>query len=631
MFPPEVNRMSNSNQKTHKFKSSYLPAIGILLLFFLAVGMLWFNNFNSTQAISATVAKVRFYGEYRIGAGQWREIVEGQHISATKGDVTLRGNFHMLTPDGEYIGVYRGELPVALYSNHISLTINEGNTDPFMIDIENPLYGSSACSEYWTGYMLSSGSEESIEILIHNPHRFGNENAIDELLAGMALWSGIDFERGVLDSGQTQRNTGLFFVIVSLVLLGSALFSTLLHVPNTRIIWLLGATILSAGIYLAYSAPGVSFWNESRSANTSILGCSMMFYMLFVSGIITSFLKSTKRIGIVTTVALGISIGIRFILPVMTDVYFYDTWLTWAITQSAANVVLVVCLIKEYITSSRKERWLRTGMVLLLLAFEADVMATAAGSWEVGAISRCVFFILFIAALFVVLRLIPGNINAASKAKELELQRSRLEAEKNMVEAQLKESRISIMLSQIQPHFIYNTLGTIERMCLKDPQKAFDLVRNFSLYLRGNFSELDSVTPIRFAEELKHVEYYVNIEKVRFPDMSIDYDVEATDFVLPALSVQPLVENAIKHGLMRLETGGTVKIHSYETPTHFCVEVIDDGVGFDTDAPVDEKKHVGLRNIRGRMKAMVNGELVLKSEPGTGTKAKIMIPKEVTV
>ena len=631
MLPPEVKRMSNSNQKTHIFKSSYLPAIGILLLFFFAVGMMWFNNANSTQAISATVAKVRFYGEYRIGDGQWREIVEGQHISATKGDVTLRGNFHMLTPDGEYVGVYRGELPVALYSNHISLTINEGNNDPFMIDIENPLYGSSACSEYWTGYMLSSGSEEQIEILIHNPHRFGNENAIDELLSNMALWSGIDFERGVLDSGQTQRNTGLFFVIVSLVLLGSALFSTLLHVPNTRIIWLFGATILSAGIYLAYSAPGVSFWNESRSANTSILGFSMMFYMLFVSGIITSFLKSTKRIGTVTTVALGISIGIYFILPVMTNVYFYDTWLTWAITQSAANVVLLVCLIKEYITSSRKERWLRTGMALLALAFEADVIATAAGSWEVGAISRCVFFILFIAALFVVLRLIPGNINAASKAKELELQRSRLEAEKNMVEAQLKESRISIMLSQIQPHFIYNTLGTIERMCLKDPQKAFDLVRNFSLYLRGNFSELDSVTPIRFAEELKHVEYYVNIEKVRFPDMSIEYDVEATEFVLPALSVQPLVENAIKHGLMRLETGGTVKIHSYETPTYFCVEVTDDGVGFDTDAPIDEKKHVGLRNIRGRLKVMVNGALVMESKPGIGTKAMIMIPKEVTV
>ena len=184
------------------------------------------------------------------------------------------------------------------------------------------------------------------------------------------------------------------------------------------------------------------------------------------------------------------------------------------------------------------------------------------------------------------------------------------------------------MLSQIQPHFIYNTLGTIERMCLKDSEKAFDLVHNFSLYLRGNFSELDSVIPIQFSEELKHVEYYVNIEKVRFPDMNIEYHIETTGFVIPALSVQPLVENAIKHGLMRLETGGTVIIRSYETETHFCVEVKDDGVGFDTNLPIEDKKHVGLRNIRGRLKAMVNGELFIESKPGAGTRAVIMIPKE---
>ena len=269
-------------------------------------------------------------------------------------------------------------------------------------------------------------------------------------------------------------------------------------------------------------------------------------------------------------------------------------------------------------------------MTALLLAFEADMVATACAWWEGGFLSKYVFFALFVAALFVVLRLIPESIHAAAKAKELEFHRSRLEAEKNIVEAQLKDSRISIMLSQIQPHFIYNTLGTIERMCLKDPQKAFELVRNFSLYLRGNFSELDSVTPIRFAEELKHVEYYVNIEKVRFPDMTIIYNVEATDFRLPALSVQPLVENAIKHGLMRLESGGTVVIHTYETDTHYCVEVQDDGAGFDTSLPVEEKKHVGLRNIRGRLKAMVNGELLLESQVGKGTKAVIMIPKEVT-
>ena len=316
-------------------------------------------------------------------------------------------------------------------------------------------------------------------------------------------------------------------------------------------------------------------------------------------------------------------------MPMITEIRFYDTWLPWVIVQSIANVVLIFCMIKEYLIPIRKERWFYIGMALPLAAFEIDVIATAEGSWEGGFISKYAFFVLFVVALFIVLRIIPENINAAEKAKELELQRSYLEAEKNSIEAELKESRISIMLSQIQPHFIYNTLGTIERMCLKDPEKAFNLVRNFSLYLRGNFSELESVIPIRFEEELKHVEYYVNIEKVRFPDMNIEYDVEITDFVLPALSVQPLVENAIKHGLMRLETGGTVLIRTYETPTHFCVEVKDDGVGFDTSLPIEGKKHVGLRNIKGRLNAMVNGELIIESKVGVGTKAVIMIPKEV--
>ena len=616
--------MENSKHKCQLFQSARIQAAGILLLIILAALMLWFNNINSLQAISAISAKVQFYGEYRIGDGHWQEIAEGQHIPATKGDVTLRGNFHMLSPDGEHIGIYRGDTPIAFYTNHINLTILEGKNDPFVIDMENPLYGTSACGVCWSAYLLTTGSEESIEIVIHNPHRFGNENAIDDMLSNLAFWSGIDFERDMLESGKNQRNTGLFFVIVSLVLLGSALFSALLHIPNSRIIWLLGATIISAGIYLAYSASGVSFWSEFVAVNTNILGFSMMFYMLFVAGIITCLLNTTKRIGYITTASLGIMDGIYFILPALTKLHFYDTWLPWAITQSVVNIVLFFCLIKEYTSANKTARWMHLGMGLLLFAFEADVIATAAGFWEGGFISKYVFFILFVAALFVVLRLIPESINAAEKAKALELQRSRLEAE-------LKESRISIMLSQIQPHFIYNTLGTIERMCLKDPQKAFDLVRNFSLYLRGNFSELDSVAPIRFEEELKHVEYYVHIEKVRFPDMSIEYDVEATEFVLPALSVQPLVENAIKHGLMRLESGGTVLVRSYETPTHFCVEVKDDGMGFDTSLPIDEKKHVGLRNIRGRLNAMVNGDLILESKPGVGTKAVIMIPKEVAV
>ena len=621
--------MPKFNHRFRVLKSSGLQAASILLLILLAVLLLWSNHANSSQALSAIVAQVRFEGEYRVGDGPWQEITPGQHIPATKGDVTLRGNFHMLAPDGEDVGIYSGDMPIAFYIDHIGLTFYEGDNEPYAIDMENPLYGDSVCGVNWTALLFTAGREEPIEILIHNPHNFGNETAIDEMLSNLAFWSGLDFERNAMESGKTQRDIGLLFVVVSCVLLGSALFSALLHIPNNRVIWLLGATILSAGAYMAYSTSGVSFWSESIANNTSILGLSMMFYMLFIAGIITFFLKETKRVGNITTAVLGMVDGIFFLLPVLTNVRFYDTWLPWVVMQSAANVVLLVCLVKEYKTSDRKERWKSIGMALLVLGFEADAMATAVGHWKGGLISKYVFVVLFAAALFVILRIIPENINAAEKAKELERERSRLETEKSIVEAELKESRVSIMLSQIQPHFIYNTLGTIERMCLKDPEKAFQLVRNFSLYLRGNFSELDSVIPIRFAEELKHVEYYVNIEKVRFPDMSIEYEVETTDFVLPALSVQPLVENAIKHGLMRLESGGSVLIRSYETDTHFCVEVKDDGVGFDTSLPSEGKKHVGLRNIRGRLKAMVNGELIIESQIGAGTRAVIMIPKEV--
>ncbi|MBR5231175.1 MAG: histidine kinase [Clostridia bacterium] len=589
-------------------------------MFLLAVVLLLSGKANSTEAVAGVYAQVYFDGEYRIGNEPWRKIVEGQHIPATKGDVTLRGHFHLLSPYGEYIGPLQGSVPIALYTNHINLAIQK-EEGLYKTDNENPLYGYSACGEAWTPHTFTDNGTEPIVMTVHNPHRFGNETAVDELLSNMAIWGDISFEKNVLSSGSRQRNMGLLFMVVSFVLLGTALFSTLLHVSGSQIIWLLGMAVLFAGLYFFYSATGVYFWQDSLITNTTVLGISMLFYMLFICGIIVYFLQETKRIGVFAAVALGAADAAVLLGPVITGIYFFDTWMFWVPAQTAANMVFLYCLIKESISADQKRRWLHWGMILLLVAFETDAAATAFGWWKSGFVSRYVFVVLFAAALIVVLRIIPQGINAARKTRELELQRSRLEAE-------LKESRISIMLSQIRPHFIYNTLGAIERLCLKEPEKAFDLVRNFSLYLRRNFSELNSVAPILFSEEIKHVEYYVNIEKVRFPDMNIEYNLEATDFLLPALSVQPIVENAIKHGLMRLETGGTVVIRSYETPTHFCVEVKDNGAGFDTSALLDEKKHVGLRNIRERLKAMVDGELILESRIGVGTKAVIMVPKE---
>ena len=594
---------------------------GIIVLLFSAVGLFWHGNATSNQAIPALVAQVYFDGEYRISDGEWQEIVKGNHISSTEGDVTLRGNFHMLAPDGEYVGIYNGDIPIALYINHINLTFYEGENAPFVIDMENPLYGDSACGVNWTAYILSNESEEPIEILIHNPHSFGNETAIDELLSNTALWTDIEFEKSVLDSGNTQRYIGLLFIIVSLIFLGTALFSTLIHTKNSKTLWVLGIVIFFAGTYLSYNADGVSFWTESVVSNTTILGCSMMFYMFFLSIALVHFLKGTKIIGEITIAILGFVNAAIFTLPILTDVLFYDLWLHWSAVQIIANIILIGCLIREFFVTTGKERWLYIGSILPLVSFCLDVIMTDLGLWKGGLASKYIFVVFFIVAMVAVLKVIPNSINTLAKAKELE-------TEKIVLNAQLTESRVSTMMSQIRPHFIYNTLGSIEQLCNIDPNKAGELVHNFAKYLRGNFGELDNPKPILMSQEMEHVRHYINIENVRFPDMTFSFEMNSDDFHIPALTIQPIVENAIKHGLMKLQKGGSIRVISYETDTDYCVSVEDDGVGFDTSQLVDGKKHIGIRNIRDRLKVMVGGTLDIESTPGIGTKVLIIIPKE---
>ena len=618
--------MPKLKNKFKKIQQSHLFVAGVLFLILLAVVLfvflLFFNNSNNTQSDLALSGDIYFEGEYRIEDGPWQKIVEGEHISSTQGDVTLRGNFHMRAPEPDctYFGIYRGEEPIAFYTDHINVTFIEGEFD--RLDIEDPSFGDFSCGEHWIPYKVTSESDTTISILIHNPHKFGNENAIDEMLSNISSWTANNaFEKGVMDSGSLQKTMGLLFVIVAFVILGTALFSTLIHIKNAKIIWLPGVIILFAGIYFAYTSKGVSFWSYSIVANTTILGMSMMFYMFFFVMVIACFLSVTKKIAKITVILLGIANAVFFALPIITDIYFYDTWIWWIALQILANAVFMVCLVKEFLNSKTNLKWFYVGAFLPLIAFAVDAVGLGLGAWNSGIVSQFVFIILFAAAMIMILKFIPNNINAAAKAKELEM-------EKIVLNAELAETRVSTMMSQIRPHFIYNTLGSIEQLCELDPPKAGELVHNFAKYLRGNFRELDNPKPILMSQEMEHVRHYVSIENVRFPDMTFSFEMNSDDFHIPALTVQPIVENAIKHGLMKLQTGGTIQVISYETETNYCVSIKDNGVGFDTSLLLDERKHIGLRNIRERLKVMVNGTIKIDSTVGVGTRVLIEIPKE---
>jgi len=190
--------------------------------------------------------------------------------------------------------------------------------------------------------------------------------------------------------------------------------------------------------------------------------------------------------------------------------------------------------------------------------------------------------------------------------------------------------RIQIMMSQIQPHFLFNSLEVIRRIYRKEPEKADDALLKFERYLRGNMDSLTRKEPIPFETELKHTKTYLELEQLRFHDeLHIDYDLQCTDFLLPSLTLQPLAENAVRHGVRGKKSGeGTVTIATRELDDRFEVIVRDDGNGFDPNAvPQDDHSHIGLNNVRERLH-YVGDELRIASGPEGGTEALIIIPKE---
>ena len=209
--------------------------------------------------------------------------------------------------------------------------------------------------------------------------------------------------------------------------------------------------------------------------------------------------------------------------------------------------------------------------------------------------------------------------------------RQAADIEKALVQKELalSESNNSLVLSQIQPHFLYNALTSIYRLCDVKPEAAKEAVSNFSKYLRGNLDSIKQTKMISFADELKHLQAYLSLEKIRYEDyLDVCYDIKATEFFIPPLTVQPLVENAVNHGISDLPDGGCVKISTHEEADHYEICVSDNGVGFDPAAqPEDGRSHIGISNVRSRLDIMCHGTIDIVSAPGKGTVATIKIPK----
>ncbi|MFC9788853.1 sensor histidine kinase [Rhodococcus sp. NPDC127528] len=239
----------------------------------------------------------------------------------------------------------------------------------------------------------------------------------------------------------------------------------------------------------------------------------------------------------------------------------------------------------------------------------------------------------------------PGMLGAVTEVARYAGSQIEL-ADLDASRARLDRAEVRALRAQISPHFIYNALNTVASFVRTDPDRARELILEFADFTRYSFRSAGEFTVL--ADELRNIDRYLTLERARFGDaleVRLQVAPEVLGVVLPFLALQPLVENAVRHGLSGKPEGGTVSIVAVDEGTDCVISVEDDGVGMDPELlrsgtldavetgaggpSASEAAHVGLANVDDRLRAAFGNDygLVVETAPGAGTKVSLRVPK----
>lgn len=329
---------------------------------------------------------------------------------------------------------------------------------------------------------------------------------------------------------------------------------------------------------------------------------------------ILEFLNGKTRIPIIASIYVQIGFTVYYLICQGRGIYDgYDLLNPLLIIMGISIVIIYGCLVYETIHNKNSETkfLLLVSSVLLLCGFDMEnYFTTFTPTYTMTKIAYGLFMVI---QFFYMLRCLQININEIKNARKLEVE--------------LAQNRIAIAISQIQPHFLYNSLTAIKQLCVIDPDRAEQAVGDFAGFLRENLDSLSSSSLISFQKELNHIRNYLALEQLRFGNrLKVHYDIQVSNFDLPSLSIQPMVENAVRYGVTKKSEGGTITISTKETEAGILITIADDGAGFDMyHKKEDGRSHIGIDNVKNRLKAQCNGELTIESQLGKGTVVTILI------
>ena len=594
-------------------KNKYIRMAAIILPILLAVICLvqMVKNYISIMPIPIECG---FTGEYSYDGENWYPYNKDSDLSALGGDVTVKGHFDTEIPEGGMLNFYCNHIGISIYVNGKLLYIDTPS------EIKN--YGidlmASMCGKRWEQAMCPLiTTEDEIEFRFINYHSYGNENAYKEALSSLLMTPPDNAILEVYLETYTKpfEMTGDALFIVAVMLLGAAISGVVFKSCMINSLFKMGITTLFVAGYMVFDVMTTFFTDELLVVKTYGRQLCLMLAIYFVGWMVCDALKDKyKKVAEILMCGSGIINLIIIVLATTGKVLLFDTVLFWEIAQYVISIGLVVLCALE-IKREKKSRKELFPYVCMNIALLIDMTGVFDSMYYSGICFKAVYVIMLVVFLLRGAKQVILDHQASIKNKKLK--------------AELEQSRIAVMLSQIQPHFLYNSLTSVMDLCDRNPKQAKAAIADFADYLRGNLSSLKTENLIPFRTELEHIEKYLRLEKLRFQDeLEVVYDIQIQDFMLPALSVQPLIENAVKHGVGRKIGGGTVSIHTSETEDEYIMRVTDDGVGFvEGEYADDESTHVGIENTKKRLDMMMNARLEIESNKGEGTTACIIIPK----
>lgn len=595
------------NNKYIKLAIMIMPILAAVICL---AQMVKINN----QAMMPIPKEYVFSGEYSYDGEHWYPYSEDSDISALEGDLIVKGHFDSDLPEGGILNFYTNHIGVSIYVNGELIYLDsQSEIKDYGMDLM-----ASMCGKSWDQLLCPEiAAEDEVEMRFINYHNHGNENAYNEILSSFLMTppDNTILEIYMKPYIEPFERTGYALLIVALMLLGAAVSALIFKSGITNSLFKIGFSTLFAAGYIVFDVMTLYFTDELLVVKTYGALLCLMLAVYFIGLIICDVLKGKyKKTAEILMTGSGIINLIIIVLAALGKGLLYDMMFFWELAQYIISSALILLCVLELRSEKvfRKEFLFYIGINTAVLI---DLTGVFYSTYYSGICFKVAYVVMLVAILFYGIKQVILDHQASIKNEKLK--------------AELEQSRISVMLSQIQPHFLYNSLTSVMDLCDKNPKQAKAAIADFADYLRGNLSALKSENLISFRTELEHIQKYLRLEKLRFQDeLEILYDIHVQDFMLPALSVQPLIENAVKHGVGQKVGGGIVSVHSYETDEYYVVRIEDDGVGFEEgEAAEDGSTHVGIENTKKRLDMMINAKLEIKSKKGEGTKATILIPK----